>query len=506
MRQARERQRRLDCDSVSQVVLNLNCRDESIPILRALQQVYATPKLRAEILKLVEGDVSANSRADRGREGLSYWCILVLAAVRLGCNLDYDKLQDLAENHRALRSIMEVGDFDETNFSWKRIRDNVCLLQPATLDSIDRLIVAEGHQLVPDAVKTMRADSFVIETNIHYPTDSSLIVDGVRKIIEQCEPLAASRDISGWRQQAQLLKGVKTVARQIARIAAKKGPNYQARLKTEYAKLLKKTGRVLNRARELLDALRSRRTSARRTKQEHLENVSTENGSGGLLDLATLETFITRTQQVCDVARRRVIHGEKVPNDEKLFSLFEPHTQLYKRGKAGEPVQFGRLVLLFEDGAGFITQQHLLKRTEGDRDVAVPQTRRLQERFENRVEELSFDRGFHSPENQDELAQLVKSPCLPKPGAKQAVAQVAEQSATASVTFRAAKKRHPGIESAIGSLQSGNGQKRCRDRGELGLERYLALGILGRNLHTFGRLLIQREAPDSEAAHTQRAA
>jgi hypothetical protein len=327
-------------------------------------------------------------------------------------------------------------------------------------------------------------------------------VDGVRKILELSEPLATSRGRSGWRQHAQLLKAVKSVARQIARIAAKKGPNYEARLKTKYVKLLKKSGRVLSRVRELIAALQNSRTPPDAGPVG--ENVSSENTSSGLLELTTLETFVARTQQVREVARRRVIHGEKVPNDEKLFSLFEPHTQLYKRGKAGPPrrMQFGRLVLVFEDGAGFLTQHRLLKRTESDRDVVVPETRQLQERFDNQVEELSFDRGFHSPENQDELAKLVKSPCLPKPGAKQAAAQAA----AASVTFRAAKQRHPGIESAIGGLQSGNGQKRCRDRGELGLERYLALGILGRNLHTFGRLLIQREAPHSEAAHSQRAA
>ena len=342
----------------------------------------------------------------------------------------------------------------------------------------------------------MRADSFVVETNIHYPTDSSLIVDGIRKIIELSEPLAKSRGLSGWRQHAQLLKIVKSVARQIARIAAKKGPNYAERLKTEYVKLLKKSGRVLGRAQELLAKLKSHTPA-----QVVGENVGSE-----LLELTRLETFITRTQQVREVARRRVIKGEKVPNNEKLFSLFEPHTQLYKRGKAGEPVQFGRLALVVEDAAGFLTQHRLLTRTESDRDVAVPETRRLQQRFQNQVAELSFDRGFHSPENHDELAKLMKSPCLPKPGFKQAAAQLAAQSTAASVTFRAAKQRHPGIESAIGGLQSGNGQKRCRDRGELGLERYLALGILGRNLHTFGRLLIQSEAPQSEAARTLRAA
>src|SRR5712691_3259145 len=322
--------------------------------------------------------------------------------------------------------------------------------------------------------------------------------------IELSEPLATSRGLSGWRPHAQLLKSVKSVARRIARIAAKKGPNSQERLKTEYVKLLKKSGRVLRRTQELLASRKSRTPS--RPADHVSENVRSENVRNELRELTTLETFITRTQQVREVAHRRVIKGEKVPNDEKLFSLFEPHTQLYKRGKAGEPVQFGRLVLVFEDGAGFFTQHRLLERTESDRDVAVPETRRLQQRFDNQVEELSFDRGFHSPTNQEELAKLVKSPCLPKPGVKQAAEQVAAQSTTASVIFRAAQQRHPGIESAIGGLQSGNGQKRCRDRGELGLERYLALGLLGRNLHTLGRLLIHREAPDSEAARTHRAA
>jgi len=272
---------------------------------------------------------------------------------------------------------MEIGEFDETHFSWKRIRDNVCLLQPATIENISQLIVAEGHTLVPDAVKTMRADSFVVETNIHDPTDSSLIVDGIRKIIELSEPLAKSRGLSGWRQHAQLLKTVKSVARQIARIAARKGPHYAERLKTEYVTLLKKSGRVLGRAKELLATLKSA-APARPADQVVDGNVPRE-----LLELTTLETFIARTQQVREVAHRRVIRGEKVPNSEKLFSLFEPHTQLDKRGKAGEPVQFGRLVLVFEDGAGFLTQHRLLSRTESDRDVAVPETRRLQQRFQN---------------------------------------------------------------------------------------------------------------------------
>jgi len=182
--------------------------------------------------------------------------------------------------------------------------------------------------------------------------------------------------------------------------------------------------------------------------------------------------------------------------------MFEPHTQLDKRGKAGEPVPFGRQVLVYEDAAGFIVHHSLMPREQGDRDVVVEQTEILQNRFNNRIRRLSFDRGFHSPDNQTELSNIVLSLCLPKPGAKPSVKQLAE----ANEDFLAAQQNHSGVESAIGALQSGNGQKQCRDRSELGFERYISLGILGRNLHVLGRLLIAREQPKCEAARSRRAA
>jgi hypothetical protein len=139
MRVAFQEQPRLDCPPVDAVLLNPNCRDEIIPIWRALQHVYAQAPLRHELLDLIGKDVNPDSSPDRGREGLSYWTIMVLAAVRLGCNFDYDKLQDLAEQHRALRLMMGIGDWeDQTDFDWRRIRDNLCLLRPQTLEKINR--------------------------------------------------------------------------------------------------------------------------------------------------------------------------------------------------------------------------------------------------------------------------------------------------------------------------------------------------------------------------------
>jgi IS5 family transposase len=484
MRNAFARQMRLDCQTVENVKLNLKCRDEIIPILQALKHIYTEAKLRDAILDLIAQDVNGQTRRNCGRRGLDYWPILVLASVRLGCNLNYDKLQDLAEQHRALRQMMGIGDWDETiDINWRRIHDNLCLLQPETIEKISHVIVEAGHQLDPEAAKKVRADSFVVETNIHYPSESSLILDGVRVILQLCILLATQFGLTGWRQHDHLLKKVKRIARNIQRISSRKGPDYQKRLKKQYQELLKHTTKILRRARGLIEDLQLLRL-----------------GPLELGQLKQLSTFIQRTEQVCNTARRRVIHGEKVPNKDKLFSLFEPHTQLYKRGKAGKPIQYGRLLLVYEDAAGFITHHHVMARDAKDLDVVVEQTKILQDRCHGRIEEASFDRGFHSPENQTKLAEIIQHPCLPMPGAKQA----AQQQATASVTFHKARKRHSGVESAIGALQSGNGLKRCRDRSELGFDRYVALAILGRNLHTLGKLLIAQQKADCPAAQSKR--
>src|SRR4029077_16993084 len=154
---------RLDCLPICEVKLNLECRDEIIPILRALQYVYGDAELRRELLALVGKDVNGETSRKHGRRGLNYWEIAVLAAVRLGCNLDYDKLQDLAENHRRLRQIMGIGDWqDEVDFDWRRIEDNVIKLRPETLQKISALVVKGGHVLEPEAIASVRGDTFVV--------------------------------------------------------------------------------------------------------------------------------------------------------------------------------------------------------------------------------------------------------------------------------------------------------------------------------------------------------
>jgi IS5 family transposase len=219
-----------------------------------------------------------------------------------------------------------------------------------------------------------------------------------------------------------------------------------------------------------------------------------------LLLQVELSTWIGLTEQVCDTATRRVLLGEQVPNCDKLFSLFETHTQLYRRGKAGTPNQFGRLVMVFEDGAGFISHYHLMDRGAQDAEVVVDQTKAAQRKHRGEISKASFDRGFYSVANEIALTKVVEAVCvLPRhPG------QYAERLKNESVEFRKSRLHHSGIESAIGALQKGNGLTRCRDRSEIGFERYFGLAVLGRNIHNLGKLLIACRQEKAAAALSKR--
>ena len=252
MRKHYDKQRRFDCTPIGELMLNYECRDEVIPVLAGLQHVYTCGSLRNKVVKLVAEDVSEDRRRDVGRPGLDDWQVVVLAAVRLGCDYDYDKLQDQAENHRTLRIMLGIGQWDETtSFSARRIRDTLCQLEPATIAAINQAIVSYGQQLYGEAAESVRADSFVVETNIHYPTESSLVGDGMRKIVPLCVDLAKEIGETGWRQSKHLLKRVKAHVRTISQISASKSPKVKEGLRPAYERLLDRAVMILERAKTL---------------------------------------------------------------------------------------------------------------------------------------------------------------------------------------------------------------------------------------------------------------
>jgi hypothetical protein len=390
---------------------------------------------------------------------------------------------------------MGIGDWqaEEVDFDWRRIEDNLIKLRPETLKKINDLIVRAGHELKPKAIASVRGDTFLVETNTHYPTESTLIGDGLRKVVEVAAELAADNGLGGWRQHEHLLENVRKLVREIGRAARAKGQRAD-RLKPGYQKLLARAEDLLARARHLLQAL------AFSVDQTAFALDKVKNAVAPATREGLLLHYMTLTAKVCDNARRRVLQGETLANDEKIFSIFEPHTELIKRGKQPVPIQFGHNVLVVEDAVGFVVAYRVVGNGVLDQDLVVPVMKELQERFGGKIKSASFDRAFHTPDNQKQLAEIVRTPCIASKGQEKGRQQQKE----ATVAFRKARQNHPGVESAIGALQAGNGLKRCRDRSRRGYERYVALGVLGRNLQTLGKLLLAQDQADCQAAKSKR--
>jgi transposase, IS5 family len=481
------------CVPIEAVSFSLHCRHELIPILFALQYLYCQKSRCQQLLQLIAQDVNAKTNAKRGRTGLSYWEIIVLAAVRLGCNCNYDALQDLAENHHTLRQILGVADqpIDLTTsspYAWHRLRDNLCLLQPPTLEQINHVLVAVGHELEPTAAEHVRGDSFVVDTNIHYPTEANLLGDGLRKLLDCARNLHKKMPLPAWQQgywRRQLKKQLRYLNR-ACRSKGKQGPSLQRRA---YEGLYELTEQLLAKGQEL----------EQQVQQQLTARTSTDSD---LLDLyKQLCAFLKMTTKVLGYSRRRVLHGEKIANAEKLFSMFEPHTQLINRGKQPHPIQFGHSVLIVEDAVGYICHYRIMENTEIDETIGVNEIKKVKQRLP-KMKSASLDSGFHTPDNQRELSEIVATACIPMPGAKQARKQHEE----ASAEFKEARQAHPGVEALIGVLQRGKGLKRCRDRGQLGYQRYVGLAVLGHNLQVLGKRLLRQQAPGCLAAKSKRQA
>ena len=354
-------------ESIENLVLDGRARHRLVPVLLALKFVYTTPRLRDQILDRIHADVSAKIDPDAGRPGMTYWTMLVLAAVKFGCDFTYDLLQQLVENDHRLQILTQLKPAPEpVSLNFQTIRDNVCLIEPETLQEINHALVAAGHALVPDAAEDVRGDSFVVETNVHYPTESSLLRDGLQKLLDNAPQVARNYGLVGWRQHRHLHREVRQAAREADQVP--KGRNYAARLKPPYRRLLELTEKLIRRTQVLIDVVLA---------HFELELDGPLPAGHPLWDLVYWQAAV---QQVAEAARRRVLCGEEVPHREKLFSLFEPDTELLVRGKRKEPVQFGHLVLVMEDRAGLICHYEVMRKTS-DVAVIVPAVRRLQDRL-----------------------------------------------------------------------------------------------------------------------------
>lgn len=465
----------LDACFIADIEFDLTSRHEIVPILMALQHIYTHPHPLNKILKLIENDIIDNSQKDKGAPGLDCWEIVVLAAVRLGCDLDYDALVDLANNHRKLRQIMGIGEWEEKTFARSTINDNLRKLQPETLRAISELIVEAGHKLQPNAIENVRGDSFVVQTNIAYPIDTRLVFDGLRKTLQFLNKLDQLLGTTIWRQYKHHIRQVKRQLRKVEKAFKSKKANAKQKIKQETEIYLHKVRTLLVKGFETVQNINN--SNLLEDSKLKLDDLNDK-----------LSYYLLFTEYICELVERRILHDEQMAHDEKLFSVFEPHTELINRGKTPLPIEYGHRVLVIEDKKGFIVDYEVMAPGLTDEKILIEVMTRLQQRMHNRIKSASFDKGFYTPENVKQLAAIVEVACLPKRGHLSFEAKQRQS----IPEFVSARKRHAGIESAIHALVAGNGLDVCRDKGEHGYHRYVGLAIVGRNLHTLGVILLNK--------------
>lgn len=199
-----------------------------------------------------------------------------------------------------------------------------------------------------------------------------------------------------------------------------------------------------------------------------------------------IEKYVKHAERQIDQIERRVILEEEIPHEEKVFSIFEPHTEWVVKGKAGVPVELGLRVGVVEDHHQFILYHQVMEK-QTDEKVAVDITRETKKRFPN-LFQMSYDKGFHSPANQEDLKKEVTHVILPRKGKLSQVTQALE----GTEDFTKARRQHSGVESVINALEV-HGLDFCPDRGIKGFKTYVALAIVGYNAGRLGSILHAKE-------------
>jgi hypothetical protein len=463
---------------VSKVRFDLKSRDDIPKILRGLQHLYVNVPLRTELFALLEAQIAPKVDKHNGRPGMTLWSIFVCGVVRLDLNIDYDRLHELVNQHLTLREMLGHGAFDRADYHYQTLKDNVSLFTPELLDQINQLVVSNGHELVKkkesEALRG-RCDSFVVETQVHYPTDINLLYDAMRKVITLTAQWCERREVGHWRQHRYNVRHLKRLMRQAQN-------KKRAKAKSEEA-LQKNAARVVDAHQAYLDVAERYLNKAQATLAQFDLSLGDE---FDVLRKLEIEGFMRHATRQIDQTRRRVILGETIPHGEKVFSLFEPHTEWVSKGKAGVPVELGVKVCILEDQYQFILH-HQVMQQQTDEQVAVSMVTQAKQRFAH-LSTCSFDKGFHSPANQLSLQEHLDVVALPRKGKLSQAARAEQQ----SEAFVKARRKHSAVESAINALEV-HGLDRCPDHGIDGFKRYVAFAVLARNIHRIGALLWQQE-------------
>jgi hypothetical protein len=472
-----EMQLRIGQTDIPNIRIDFECRDEIPQLLSGLRTIYSDRASREKVFGILQKITPVDVNSKNGRPGMDLWKILVLGTLRLNCNWDFDKLHDIANNHMLVREFLghTIYDFNQ-RYKLQTVKDNIALFTPEISDEISRAVIRKGHELIPKANETPlkgRCDSFVVETDVHNPTDINLLLDAIRKVLFIIGGLFDELGVTEWRQHRHIFKGIKKQFNVVRRLK-------HSSSKDEGKRVLRE--RLVTEAhREYVDAVESLVDRA----QKSIEIV----GDSGFVEVAEImivENFIAHARRRIDQIRRRVLEGETIEHHEKVFSIFEEHTEWICKGKSGVPRELGLGVCILEDQYGYVLHHHVMEKRK-DVDIAVSMVSEAKRKFPE-LSECSFDKGFYSRKNREALGGMLDLVVLPKKGRLSEDERRLEH----SPEFVESRRKHSAVESAINALEN-HALDRCPDHGITGFERYVALAVLARNIQVLGAYVRKKE-------------
>ena len=405
--------------------------------------------------------------ARKGRPSTPVEVILRMLAVQHLYQWSYEEAEHYVNDSLVLRqfcrlSLAKAPD-DTTLIRWAN------QIQPETLHALlDRVVELARANKVTRGRK-LRTAGTVVETNIHYPTDSSLLGDGVRILSRTLRKARQALGETADRSRQLFRDRTRSATQQVKRIleaTRQRGQHAEETMRNAYQHLLETTQAMVEQARQVGTALKEQTSRTARKLAE------------------TLDTFIPRVDQVIAQTTRRVLQGETVPAAEKLVSLFDPETAIIRKGKIATATEFGRVVWLDEVEGGIISRYDILDGNPPE-DQQIP--RSLDHHvavFEHPPHLLTGDRGTYSADNERYARKLgIKQVVLPQPGGKSKARTAYERQAW----FRRGKRWRAGIEGRISGLKRGQGLERCRYHGDAGMERWVGWGVISHDLRVIAR-------------------
>jgi len=438
--------------------------------MHQVDQVLADPQLLTIVYEALARR-SPQSRT-RGRKGTPAEVVLRLLLLKHIRNWSYAILEREVRANLVYRQFTRVGAAKVPDA--KTLGKLGLALGPEIIERIHQRVVAIAQEKKIIHGRRLRVDTTVVETNIHYPTDSTLLGDGVRVLTRTMKAIARIAGAAGAKLRDRT-RAVKFRVLEIGRASRSRGEDGKERLKQVYRKLLATTGRVVAQARRFAQEVSAGIKCATSLIDQVLLEASRQ----------YLETMIPRVEQVMRQARERIVKGNtRVAG--KIVSLFEPHTEVIRKGKAAKPTEFGKMVKIQEAERQIVIHYEVYEERPSDSALLIPALD-VHERQLGRTPRLvTADAAFFSNHNEAAAhARGVKRIAIPNRSTKSAERKKLQKKRW----FRNAQKWRTGSEGRISLLKRRHGLNRCRYKGQCGMKRWVGLGVIGDNLINIGRTL-----------------